>query len=534
MANMCTTIQHVFDVEVVSDSVTARMVTDFRSVLALAGQLSDDAARVDLLRALEELKATASGVQMRVAGDLRASQEAEQAARGVPEGRRGRGVPSQIGLALRRSPGQARRFLSLGWVLCTELPATFAVLLAGLTTEFRALTVARESIFLSAEDRARLDQEIAPQLEGLGDRQVEAEARRIAYRLDPGGFVRRSRQAAADRHVSVRPAPDTMTRFSALLPVAAGVALYAELSRAADAARAAGDERSRGQVMADTLVERVTGAGPRETRSVVHLVMTDQSLVGSGAVPPSWDAGAAGKAASRADESGSGTATPSRAARAFGSGSGTGTPGGRVRAAGSGAGAGGPEGSEPEGSAAADEDLMDQVARAEGEAPAEGLRSAPEAGMATRPRRFWDASDAPAEVIGYGPVPAGVARDIVAEAAQAWVRRLWTDPQSGRIERFDVRARRFPKSVRDVVIVRDRFCRTPWCGAPIRHIDHPERYSDGGPTTLEHSQGLCEQCNYAKEDPGWRARVADDGSVVTRTPTGHAYVSAPPRLPLAG
>ena len=53
-----------------------------------------------------------------------------------------------------------------------------------------------------------------------------------------------------------------MTYVTALLPVAQGVGVYAALRRAADTTF---DDRSRGQVMADTLVERVTGR-PAETR----------------------------------------------------------------------------------------------------------------------------------------------------------------------------------------------------------------------------------------------------------------------------
>ena len=35
----------------------------------------------------------------------------------------------------------------------------------------------------------------------LGDRQVEAEARKVAYRLDPQAFVARTRGAQKDRRV---------------------------------------------------------------------------------------------------------------------------------------------------------------------------------------------------------------------------------------------------------------------------------------------------------------------------------------------
>ncbi len=71
--------------------------------------------------------------------------------------------------------------------------------------------------------------------------------------------MKRARKATSERHVSIRPAPDTMAYVTALLPVTQGVALYAALTRHATSAKAAGDERGKGQIMADTLVERATG-----------------------------------------------------------------------------------------------------------------------------------------------------------------------------------------------------------------------------------------------------------------------------------
>ena len=93
-------------------------------------------------------------------------------------------------------------------------------------------------------------------------------------------------QAVADRNVTIRPAPDCMTRVSALLPVVQGVAAYAALTAAADTAHAAGDERSTNQVMADTLIARVTGeeeAG--EIDIEIQLVITDEALLGDSNTP---------------------------------------------------------------------------------------------------------------------------------------------------------------------------------------------------------------------------------------------------------
>ena len=87
----------------------------------------------------------------------------------------------------------------------------------------------------------------------------------------------RAAKAEADRTVTIRPAPDTMTYVTVLLPVAKGVGVYAALRRAADTTF---DDRSRGQVMADTFFERVTGT-PAEVADpiAVDLVITDETLL---------------------------------------------------------------------------------------------------------------------------------------------------------------------------------------------------------------------------------------------------------------
>ena len=61
------------------------------------------------------------------------------------------------------------------------------------------------------------------------------------------------------RRVSIRPAPDTMAILTGYLPVEQGIACYAALRQHADSAVAGGDGRTRDQIMADTMVERITG-----------------------------------------------------------------------------------------------------------------------------------------------------------------------------------------------------------------------------------------------------------------------------------
>ena len=108
---------------------------------------------------------------------------------------------------------------------------------------------------------------------------------------------------------------------------------------------------------------------------------------------------------------------------------------------------------------------------------------------------------------------------------------------------MDSERRLFDGGLRRFLLARDGTCRTPWCDAPVRHVDHVVDHASGGPTNAENGQGLCVRCNHAKQAAGWRA-TADGGgdgthpwrahTVVLTTPTWDRYSStAPPVLVLA-
>jgi hypothetical protein len=70
--------------------------------------------------------------------------------------------------------------------------------------------------------------------------------------------------------------------------------------------------------------------------------------------------------------------------------------------------------------------------------------------------------------------------------------------------------------------------------APIRHRDHAQPRSRGGPTAAVNGLGMCEHCNYSKESPGWCVRTQEENGVRTAefvTPTGARYRSTAPPLP---
>ena len=85
--------------------------------------------------------------------------------------------------------------------------------------------------------------------------------------------------------------------------------------------------------------------------------------------------------------------------------------------------------------------------------------------------------------------------------------------------------------------MRDQTCRDPFCDAPIRHLDHIQRFRDGGQTTLANGRGVCEQGNLVREMPGWQVTLDHDGlrghphTVTITTPTGHTYRSRAPDPP---
>ena len=391
---------------------------------------ADEESLITRIGALERLKSAAAAAQARAAAAFEAARLAAEDAAGVPSRRRGRGVAAEIALARRDSPVRGNRHLGFAKALVHEMPHTLAALEGGALSEWRATLIVRESACLDVEHRRALDAELCAdprRLLGLGDGRVAAEARAIAYRLDPHAVVDRAVRAQDERTVTIRPAPDCMTYLTALLPMTQGVSAYAALTRTADTC---GDGRSRGQVMADTLVERITGRSATvATPIAVNLVLSDETLLA--------------------------------------------------------------------------------------------------------------ASSTPATVPGYGPIPAAVARGLIAAAAndaqsRATLRRLYRHPPSGALVAMESRSRRFPRGLSTFIALRDGTCRTPYCDAPIRHIDHATSARRGGPTSAGNGEGLCEACNYAKEAPGWTAVTHTDANgehtVARRTPTGATYNSTAPPI----
>ncbi|WP_226920613.1 HNH endonuclease [Georgenia subflava] len=465
--------------------LAAADVARWREAVASLDRDVSDAERVDQLRALEELKAAAAAAQARIAVDLEASQLQAQASAGVPAARRGRGIGARVALARRESPARGGRLLGLGKALVTEMPHTLAALSLGVINEWRATLLVRESACLSVADRAVFDAEVAADpaaLAGLGERRLVARAKQVAYRLDAAAVVARAARASNERCVSLRPAPETMTYLTGLLPVTQGVGVYAALTRVADALRAQGDARSRGQIMADTLVERVTGQAHAEDVPIeVHLVMTERTLLGGDDEP--------------AQIPGYGT-IPAELARQL--------INDRTQHPDTTQGAGGQD-------TAGGTDTGSTAGR-------------PDTGATAGGQPVPRSSGAPMSRVSGDDDGAGTGK--ADSAVLLWLRRLFTAPTTGQLIAMDSRRRTAPPGLARFIDARDQTCRTPWCDAPIRHRDHITAHADGGATTATNLEGLCEACNYAKQAPGWHARTITENEHA-RAETDHPRRAGP-------
>jgi hypothetical protein len=268
-------------------AVLARLVTTAMALLTdLDVSSYHEESALAAITSLERLKRAAAASQARLS--VRADELARRRQRdeGVSVERIGAGVAAQIALARLESPHRGGRDLGLAKALVHELPQTLVGMGTGGVSEWQATLVARETACLDPDTRRAIDERIAERLPGWGDAQTAREVRKLAYAADPRATLARHARAESDRRVTIRPAPDTMCYLTAHLPATAGVAAYSALIREADESRARGDSRGKGQVMADTLVQRLTGqATAPDVPLEVEVVMPVDTLLGDGPSP---------------------------------------------------------------------------------------------------------------------------------------------------------------------------------------------------------------------------------------------------------
>jgi hypothetical protein len=109
-----------------------------------------------------------------------------------------------------------------------------------------------------------------------------------------------------------------------------------------------------------------------------------------------------------------------------------------------------------------------------------------------------------AYIAGFGPVPVSAVREILDNAFL--VAAVMHGTEVAKIKRL---GRHVPLELRDALRIRDRFrCTTPGCTHWAHlEMDHTTPYAQGGPTSYDNLDHLCDTCHKQKTR---RDRLFDD------------------------
>jgi hypothetical protein len=131
----------------------------------------------------------------------------------------------------------------------------------------------------------------------------------------------------------------------------------------------------------------------------------------------------------------------------------------------------------------------------------------------------------PAELLGYGTIPASIARILAGDAN--W-RRLIIDPVSGHLLDFGHRVYRPPQELKNFLIARDKVCRFPGCSMPAERCDqdHACPYDKGGDTSSCNCHCLCRRHHILKTTGGWSLKCHGNGSLTWISPGGDQFFVA--------
>ncbi|QNG54668.1 DUF222 domain-containing protein [Pseudonocardia petroleophila] len=255
-----------------------------------------EALLIERIAQLEERKAAIAAEQSEaVLAFATAHAESQTAAGDVDPEMLERSIAAQVGLACRVSPTEGRRRVRIARDLHSGHTRVRELFAAGRLSEYQTATIVAATAHLSPAERAEVDQELADRrVEALGVRRIHDLTRSLAAQVAPEKFTARCRAARTGRRVSVRPAADGMADLTAHLPVEEAVACYAALAAAVNEVAVQPEPltRGRGQIMADTLVERLTGqATARDVNIEIQVTVPVEALIDPASPLPAQIAG---------------------------------------------------------------------------------------------------------------------------------------------------------------------------------------------------------------------------------------------------
>ena len=134
----------------------------------------------------------------------------------------------------------------------------------------------------------------------------------------------------------------------------------------------------------------------------------------------------------------------------------------------------------------------------------------------------------PGDLDGYGPIPAGMARDCFTDAQ--W-RAVVTDALTGLVASVSDDTYTPSARTRRHLFAQDRGCLFPGCPAPVWYCDadHSVPHDQGGCTDPDNCGLLCRRHHRLKTHTGWTWTRHQDGTVAWTSPDGHIWTREPQR-----
>jgi hypothetical protein len=135
------------------------------------------------------------------------------------------------------------------------------------------------------------------------------------------------------------------------------------------------------------------------------------------------------------------------------------------------------------------------------------------------------ATDEPAVLDGFGPIPASMARKLVADGAESFYRVL-VDPRDGAPLEIGRKNYRLTETIKRWIRMRDTKCTFPGCTnrTPDNETDHLQAWQHGGTTNVSNLAQLCPRHHRLKHHSQWTPDPATKNEPPGWTsPTGRHY-----------
>ena len=426
----------------------------------------DEPARVDFLVGVERLERWAASLRMPVLRQHLGERVLPVRGPDDTAGFEQRGRVAEVAVALECSESAVQRQWGQAREVAGPRPAlgdALTCLASGELSSAHLAVLVEETVELSDDDAREVARRVVGKAAGRSPARFRQICRRAVAAVDEEAAARRQRGAAKERSVRWWPERDGMARLEVYAPAPDVLAINDALDRLAGP-READDPRSLAARRVDALVALCLGIPPARGAGAPCAPVGSLASDDEGAGRTSGDAEAAPQA-------GAGDAAARRGCPPY--------------------------------------------------VPTVPVQAQIVIDLAT----LLGLADHPAELRGYGAIPAGTAREWLTEAS-TW-RRLVVDPVDGHLLDYGPSVRLAPGRLRAFVAARDQVCTFPGCGrrAESRGVEvdhHPPWRADGtgGRTSAEQTAVLCAHHHHVRTHGGWQLLRREAGDASWRSPSG--------------